>query len=148
MARPHFRAGVIAVVRRPDGEILAFERCDNPGQWQLPQGGINAGESPKKAAWRELKEETGLGKKSVTLVGEYPYWTVYEWRNNTPRHGRYGQAHRWFIFEPIGEVTPRPDGREFGDWKWTAPKDLAREVVRFRRKPYREVFKWLRSEFG
>ena len=61
MAGPHFRAGVVAVVRRDDGLVMAFERADLPGQWQLPQGGLEAGESPVEAAWRELAEETGLG---------------------------------------------------------------------------------------
>src|SRR5687767_13981343 len=58
MAGHHFRAGVVAVVRRADGRVLAFERADLPGQWQLPQGGLDRGESPEQAAWRELEEET------------------------------------------------------------------------------------------
>ena len=52
MAMPHFRAGVIIVVRRADGSVLAFERRDVPGQWQLPQGGIEQGETITLAAWR------------------------------------------------------------------------------------------------
>ena len=59
MAKPHFRAGVVAVVRRSDGQVMAFERADAPGAWQLPQGGIESGETPEQAAWRELREETG-----------------------------------------------------------------------------------------
>lgn len=149
MPRPHFRAAVVAVVRRQDGKVLAFERSDHHGEWQLPQGGIDSGESPQEAAWRELKEETGLGRKSVRLVDEYPYWTVYEWRKNTPRSGRYGQAHRWFIFEPVSDdITPTPDGREFRDWRWMKPKRLVSDVVKFRRKPYAEVFAWIAEHFG
>ena len=55
----HFRAGVVTVVRRGDGRVLAFERVDAPGEWQLPQGGLEKGEAPVEAAWRELGEETG-----------------------------------------------------------------------------------------
>ena len=56
MASRHFRAGVVAVIERSDGAVLAFERADAPGSWQLPQGGIEVGEEPEDAVWRELKE--------------------------------------------------------------------------------------------
>ncbi|MFM8650631.1 MAG: NUDIX domain-containing protein, partial [Actinomycetota bacterium] len=74
MAGATFRAGVAMIVRRGDGQLLAFERRDSPGSWQLPQGGIDAGETPTDAAWRELHEETGLDINSVRLVGECPDW--------------------------------------------------------------------------
>ena len=60
MPSRHFRAGVVIAVRRDDGQLLAFERADVPGQWQLPQGGLETAERPVEAAWRELGEETGL----------------------------------------------------------------------------------------
>mgnify|MGYP003443239670 CR=1 FL=1 len=45
MASAHFRAGVVIVVRSPDlTHVLAFERADAAGSWQLPQGGLKAGE--------------------------------------------------------------------------------------------------------
>ncbi|MEY2444104.1 MAG: putative (di)nucleoside polyphosphate hydrolase, partial [Ilumatobacteraceae bacterium] len=53
----HFRAGVVIVVRHPDlHQVLAFERSDLRGSWQLPQGGLESGEEPVTAAWRELEE--------------------------------------------------------------------------------------------
>ena len=79
MAKPHFRAGVVTVVQRSDGKVLAFERTDRADQWQLPQGGIENGESPKQAAWRELGEETGLDERHVRFVREHDEWTVYTW---------------------------------------------------------------------
>ena len=68
MAKRHFRAGVVIVVRRDDGRVLAFERVDAPGQWQLPQGGVESREDPLDAAWRELAEETGLTSDDAELV--------------------------------------------------------------------------------
>ena len=49
MASRHFRAGVVALIVRDDGAILAFERADVPGSWQLPQGGLETAEQPVDA---------------------------------------------------------------------------------------------------
>jgi putative (di)nucleoside polyphosphate hydrolase len=137
----HFRAGVVVVIRRPDGDLMAFERVDHPGQWQLPQGGLEGGEHPEAAAWRELREETGLGPEHVALVGEHPDWTLYEWPRDVVAGGeRLGQVHRWFFFEPIeADLTPIPDGREFQDWKWVRPEWLVHHVAPFRRPSYERV---------
>lgn len=141
MGGPHFRAGVVAVVQDQFGNVMAFERREPRGAWQLPQGGIHAGELPEDAAWRELKEETALGRKQVNLVGEYPDWTVYQWPSRTKYAGRIGQAHRWFFFQVRNDaVVPQPDGKEFVAWKWMTPTELIDQLVDFRRGPYRQVF--------
>ena len=122
MVKPHFRAGVVAVVRRADGQVMAFERVDAPGAWQLPQGGIESGETPEDAVWRELWEETGLTRNDVRLVDRVPAWTIYEWPQTMRSSERIGQAHRWFVFEPIeGDINPQPDGSEFVAWQWMLP---------------------------
>jgi putative (di)nucleoside polyphosphate hydrolase len=140
MAKPHFRAGVVTVVRRADGRVLAFERCDVRDEWQLPQGGIEPGETPEQAAWRELGEETGLTSHDVRLVHEHDAWTVYEWPSALRDSHRIGQAHRWFVFEPVHDsVAPTPDGREFAAWRWMEPGELIAGVVGFRRGPYAQV---------
>lgn len=128
------------VVRRDDGMVLAFERSDLSGEWQLPQGGIEPGESADQAAWRELGEETGLGPADVRLVDEYDGWTVYQWPKRLRRGERLGQVHRWFFFEPVREIEPRPDGSEFTGWRWMTPAELIDLVVDFRKDPYRRVF--------
>jgi putative (di)nucleoside polyphosphate hydrolase len=141
---PHFRAGVILVVRRADGQVLSFERSDRSDHWQLPQGGLDAGETPVAAAWRELREETGLGPEQVRLTGEHERWTVYEFPPEVRASGtvdeRLGQAHRWFFFEVLDpDVEPTPDGREFVDWRWTDVDTLIAEVADFRRPGYEEA---------
>lgn len=127
-------------MRRADGKIMAFERADHTGEWQLPQGGIAGDEQPVDAAWRELHEETGLDDRDVVLVGEHDAWTVYEWPDRVRKGARRGQAHRWFFFEPRSDdITPRPDGREFRAWRWMSADELIAGVVDFRRGPYRRV---------
>ena len=136
----HFRANVVAIVTNSKGRVLAFERTDVPGSWQLPQGGVDAGETPEEAAWRELGEETGLTKKDVELVDEFPDWTAYELPAGPRKNGRVGQAQRWFTFRVKDDaVEPKPDGIEFQDWKWVRRDRLVDEVVEFRRRSYRRV---------
>lgn len=140
MGSLHFRAGTVAVVKNSEGKVLAFQRADRPGQWQLPQGGIDDGETPVEGAWRELHEETGLGREDVQLVGEYPDWTVYEWPDGMRRGERIGQAQRWFFFEMIDDTTePTPDGHEFDDWKWSTTRWLTDQVIDFRKPSYERV---------
>ncbi len=141
-----FRAGVVAVVTNGRGQVMAFERSDVPGAWQLPQGGIDVGEETEAAAWRELSEETGLGPDQVELIAEHPQWTLYEWppelRDGGRRHSRnrLGQAQRWFVFRVRDDtVEPTPDGVEFGAWQWVEPRWLIEQVVEFRRPAYEQV---------
>lgn len=140
MANAHFRAGTVAVVKNSAGRILAFERSDFAGQWQLPQGGIDADEEPVDGAWRELEEETGLTRRDVNLVGEFPEWTLYEWPKPVRKNGRRGQAQRWFFFDVNDDqVEPTPDGVEFVAWQWVTATWLIDQVVEFRHDSYRRV---------
>jgi len=141
VASRHFRAGVVAVIGRADGAVLAFERADVSDSWQLPQGGIEPGEEAVDAVWRELLEETGLGPGDVTLVAEHPDWVPYEWplEIRTGRKG-IGQVQRWFTFSVVDEhVAPRPDGSEFTAWRWVDRQWLVDNVAAFRAAAYRRV---------
>lgn len=146
MPSPHFRVGVVAIVRHADGRrLLALERADSPGSWQLPQGGVDLGETPEEAAWRELGEETGLGAPHVVARAEYPDWVAYEWPVDVRAAkggscNRIGQAQRWFLFDAVSaDVTPRPDGREFSSWRWVDPEWLIGHVPDWRREAYARV---------
>ena len=114
--------------------------------WQMPQGGVDPGETCEAAAYRELWEETGVTEKLVTLEaksnGLIPYDLPHEivpkiWK------GKYrGQEQMWFLFRFHGSdadvniVTEHP---EFSEWKWMPKADLVANIVPFKRAVYEQV---------
>ena len=143
-----FRAGVGAVILNKKGQALAFERNGVPGAWQLPQGGLELGETVEQALFREIREETGLSRRHLRKKFEAPFWIGYEYPSaaHGTKKGR-GQVHKWFFLELVGDeraidVTP---GGEFTAWRWCTLSDLVDMVPPFRRGVYRELVRWHRD---
>lgn len=140
------RQGLVFVGRRAGGP----EHIDATHVWQMPQGGIDAGEDSYKAALRELYEETNI--RSVVKLGEIADWLTYD----IPREivgaawgGKYrGQTQKWYALRFTGEeaeidiATPAGGHEpEFIDWRWVAISELADLVVPFKRPTYERVVK-------
>lgn len=145
MSTQKFRANVGVLIARGDS-VLAFQRKDYPDTWQFPQGGIDVGETPEQAAYRELQEETGLGTDSVELVSEYDGWLLYEYGNHATRPSEevIGQAQKWFLFSFVGDESDiKIDNKEFIDWQWTNMTDLQQNVPPFKRDVYQRLGDWL-----
>jgi len=121
-----------------------MERVGMPGAWQLPQGGIEDGEGPIEALWRELREETGLTSAAVELVGEVPEWLGYELPEEfrSGKTGR-GQVHKWFLLRVRPSQSPLnldpALGGEFMSWSWRSLAELAETTVPFRQPVYRHL---------
>lgn len=139
-----FRAGVGAVVIDADGRVLACERADVPGAWQLPQGGLDAGEEPRDAVLRELEEETSLRPSALSILDEHPEWLAYEHppEHRRPTHGR-GQVQKWFLLRFDGadgdidvEHAATP---EFRACRWMRLTELADETISYRQPVYRKL---------
>lgn len=137
-------AGV--VLANGEGRVFCGERIDTPGAWQMPQGGVDPGETPRQAALRELAEETGVDPSLVTIEGETSDWVVYD----LPDHlmgkmwgGKYrGQKQKWFLMRFHGRDAdvridqPHP---EFSRWRWSTPEQLVADIVPFKVDVYRAV---------
>ena len=140
MPAAYFRAGAGVIVVRRDGRVLAFERRGGLG-WQLPQGGLDAGETFRRAALREFEEETGIRARDVAVAGAYPEPIAYELpvRYRTARTG-LGQVHHWFYLRPRRELTPvLPVGGELRRAAWLTFDQLIRRAPAFRRPVYRKL---------
>jgi putative (di)nucleoside polyphosphate hydrolase len=116
-------------------------------RWQMPQGGIDEGESPEEAAFRELEEETGTSKAEI--VGECPRWLTYDLPDEAlgvALIGKYrGQKQKWYAMRFLGEdgeidISERPGHKaEFSEWRWAPMHDAIAHVVDFKQPIYREL---------
>ncbi len=143
MATQFFRANVGIILCNRQGEVLAFQRADRAGQWQLPQGGLQKDEEPLEAALREMEEETGLHPEQVELLAEHPRWLAYELPVAARRKkvGR-GQVQKFFLFQVKDSATVSladAAATEFDDHKWTTLRVLARETWAVRRDVYEQL---------
>ena len=142
-----YRANVGIVISNPNGKVFFAKRRYQSG-WQFPQGGIKEGESPKKAMWRELLEETGLKKKDIDLVKVSDNWYQYNLpKKNIRKNGKgrtvIGQRQKWFLlsFNNDSELISldKSAEQEFDSWKWIDPEKSINQVIGFKKEVYRQV---------
>ena len=138
------RAGLVFIGRRIDGP----EHVDNTHVWQMPQGGIDAGEDPWPAALRELYEETNI--RSVEKLAEIAEWLTYDIPRDIVGHawgGKYrGQTQKWYALRFVGRESEidieHPAGgheAEFVEWRWERLEKLPDMIVPFKRTVYERV---------
>jgi putative (di)nucleoside polyphosphate hydrolase len=134
--------GIVLIDRR--GLVFVGSRSDARNAWQMPQGGIDAGEEPVDAAWRELWEEAGTRK--ARLLAETPGWLTYDLPPDIAGRiwgGRYrGQEQKWFAMRFAGrdeDIDLDAHHTEFRAWRWASPGEVLAEIVPFKRKVYQSV---------
>ncbi len=150
-----FRPNVGIVLSGTDGRLLWAKRV-NQEAWQFPPGGIQRGESPREALFRELHEELGLLPEHVRILGMTTGWLRYRLPNRYLRRSRgrtcIGQKQKWFALRLIGaEAAVRFDATgkpEFDGWRWVDYWYPIEEVVEFKRDVYRRALNELAPLMG
>ena len=139
------RKGVGVIILNNENKVFVGKRKDNPiDKWQMPQGGVDKGESYISAMKRELYEETSI--KSIKILKEIDGFFEYELPNNLIGiiwKGRFrGQRQKWFITRFTGneeEINLKTQNPEFIDWKWVSQDELPQIIVDFKKKMYVEL---------
>lgn len=147
-----YRKCVGVMLVNTDGKVFVGQRIDTEASaWQMPQGGIDPGETAQDAALRELHEETGIPPRKVRIEAETADWVRYDLPHDiVPRiwKGRFrGQEQKWFLIRFLGDDTDidiDTDHPEFSEWRWLDPSDLVARIVPFKRAVYQTVL----TEFG
>lgn len=150
-----YRPCVGVMLVNADGKVFVGKRIDNRegDWWQMPQGGVDEGEDLEEAAYRELEEETGLDRRSATLLSSTREELLYDlpaaligklWG------GRYrGQRQTWYLarFEGTDEDIDLAahHSPEFSEWKWIDPDLLPELIVPFKKRVYRSVLEEFRA---
>ena len=128
-------------------KLLVAQRSDIKGAWQFPQGGIDEGESPKEAMYRELKEE--IGTNDVEIIAQYPQWLSYDFPENVAKKMRFdGQSQKYFLvrLKPGAKIdinTPKP---EFNDFSFVKVEEINKIVNSFKKPVYTKVIKYFKEK--
>ncbi len=145
-----YRPGVGVMLINGEGRVFVAQRIDMQSQaWQMPQGGIDPGESPRQAALRELREE--VGSAEAEIIAEARDWMRYDLPAElVPRlwGGRFrGQEQKWFAARFLGrdaDIDLDTEAPEFRAWRWAEMAELPDLIVPFKRRLYQDLV----AEFG
>jgi putative (di)nucleoside polyphosphate hydrolase len=142
-----YRSGVGIMLLSRGGTVFVGHRIRMPpglAKWQMPQGGIDTGETPRQAALRELREEIGTGRADVLAKSRgWFYHDVPEEIAQGIMGGRYrGNCQKWFAMRFTGsdaDVNLATERAEFDTWKWVKPEELPELIVPFMRRLYLDI---------
>src|SRR5690349_9433255 len=149
-----YRPAVGIMLLNSRGEVFVARRRDMPTMpaWQMPQGGIDEGETPRQAALRELEEEIGTTK--AELIGETQGWFHYDLPPELQGRlwgGRWrGQRQKWFAMRFTGadsDINIATAHPEFSAWRWVEPGEVPRLIIPFKRAIYESVLEEFRPHW-
>lgn len=148
-----YRKGIGIVLANQLGQVLLARRNDMVNQWQLPQGGIDAGEQPHQAMFRELKEELSVTKSHATIIAKTSTFLRYRFPKMMPdpnqlAHEFAGQELMFFLLRFLGPDSLIDvcgvDHAEFDCWSWVDYWKPVESIVVFKRDMYRRALSELK----
>jgi len=141
-----YRANVGIIIINEARQVLFAKRIGQ-SSWQFPQGGIDEGESPEQAMYRELYEEVGLKSDDIAILGRTKNWIKYRIperlvrKHSMPRC--IGQKQIWFLLQLLSDDTAislvENDPQEFDDWAWVDSTYPETQVIDFKQSVYRQA---------
>ncbi len=146
--RPNVAAVVVSAKYPFQCQLFIASRSDIEGAWQFPQGGIDEGETPREALYRELEEEIGTGE--VEIIAEYPEWLQYDFPQKIAQkmYPFDGQSQKYFLVRlkkdaKINLATKEP---EFCDFKFVSLEEVFEFITYFKRPVYKQVLEYFKKE--
>jgi putative (di)nucleoside polyphosphate hydrolase len=151
-----YRSNVGIILTNDRGQLLWARRVGGRDAWQFPQGGINNGESPEQALYRELEEEVGLQQQDVEILGSTRGWLRYRLPKRFIRTSQnppcIGQKQKWYLLRMLtddaGVQLDLHEKPEFDHWQWVSYWYPLNQVVAFKREVYRRALKELIYPLG
>ena len=150
-----YRPCVGIMLRNARGEIWVGERIDTPGAWQMPQGGIDKGESIESAALRELEEEISVKAINISIISHTSEWVKYDLPDQLIKDkkvwgGKYrGQKQQWFLVQlqcDDSAISIETEHPEFARWQWVEPDKILDLIVPFKRQVYETVLNFFKPD--
>jgi len=146
--RPNVAAIVLSASYPLKCEVLIASRIDVDDAWQFPQGGIDKGETPKEALFRELKEE--IGTNDVDIIAQFPHWVSYDFpqsvaKKMTPYDGQR-QMYYLVKLKKGAKVNINTEIPEFSQYKFVPTNKLYEYITFFKRTVYKQILSYFKKE--
>ncbi len=150
--KKRYRPNVAAIILSPkyplECKVFIANRNDIENAWQFPQGGIDKGESPKEALFRELKEEIGTDK--VEIIAEYPDWVSYDFPSNinNKMYPYDGQMQKYFLVRllPEAKIDLNTKMPEFSEYKFIPIEEVYDHIASFKKPVYQKVLTYFKKK--
>lgn len=146
--RPNVAAIIVSSKYPSSCEFFIAQRSDMKGVWQFPQGGIDDGESPREALFRELKEE--IGTDNVEILAECPRWIAYDFPKTVSKkmYPFDGQTQKYFLvrLKKESDIDLKTKHPEFNAFKFVDYENIFNIVNHFKKSVYKEVLEYFKKE--
>lgn len=148
--RAGYRLNVGIIIVNESDRLFWGKRAGHDA-WQFPQGGLAAGETAVEAMYRELREEVGLEREDVEIIGVTKRWLNYRLPKQYLRLNSkplvIGQKQKWYLLKLVSNEQKirldLSDSPEFDSWRWIDYHEPKEHVIFFKKQVYSQALKEL-----